>query len=223
MHLFRITALSALIASGFVSAQAAQVPAGTVLAEKQEIVRHIKDEPASLDPAKVVGLPEAQVARDLFEGLVNQGADGKPTPGVAQSWQTTDNKRYVFKLRENAKWSNGDPVTAYDFVYSWQRLVNPKTLSPFAWFAQMAGIANAEGIINGQVPVQKLGVAAPDSHTLVVQLNKPVPFFVNLLANFSLFPVPQKTIERYGNDWTKPENLVGNGAYAMQERVVNEK
>lgn len=223
MHLFRVTALAALIASGFVTAQAAQVPAGTLLADKQEIVRHIKDEPASLDPAKVVGLPEAQVARDLFEGLVNQGADGKPEPGVAQSWQTADNKRYVFKLRENAKWSNGEPVTAYDFVYSWQRLVDPKTLSPFAWFAQMAGIANADEIINGKVPVQKLGVTAPDSHTLVVQLNKPVPFFVNLLANFSLFPVPQKTIEKYGNDWTKPENLVGNGAFAMQERVVNEK
>lgn len=223
MHLFRVTALAALIASGFVTAQAAQVPAGTLLADKQEIVRHIKDEPASLDPAKVVGLPEAQVARDLFEGLVNQGADGKPEPGVAQSWQTADNKRYVFKLRENAKWSNGEPVTAYDFVYSWQRLVDPKTLSPFAWFAQMAGIANADEIINGKVPVQKLGVTAPDSHTLVVQLNKPVSFFVNLLANFSLFPVPQKTIEKYGNDWTKPENLVGNGAFAMQERVVNEK
>ena len=223
MHLFRVTALAALIASGFVTAQAAQVPAGTLLADKQEIVRHIKDEPASLDPAKVVGLPEAQVARDLFEGLVNQGADGKPEPGVAQSWQTADNKRYVFKLRENAKWSNGEPVTAYDFVYSWQRLVDPKTLSPFAWFAQMAGIANADGIISGKVPVQKLGVAAPDSQTLVVQLNKPVPFFVNLLANFSLFPVPQKTIEKYGNDWTKPENVVGNGAFAMQERVVNEK
>lgn len=223
MHLFRVTALAALIASGFVTAQAAQVPAGTLLADKQEIVRHIKDEPASLDPAKVVGLPEAQVARDLFEGLVNQGADGKPEPGVAQSWQTADNKRYVFKLRENAKWSNGEPVTAYDFVYSWQRLVDPKTLSPFAWFAQMAGIANADGIISGKVPVQKLGVAAPDSQTLVVQLNKPVPFFVNLLANFSLFPVPQKTVEKYGNDWTKPENVVGNGAFAMQERVVNEK
>ncbi|EHM41811.1 peptide ABC transporter substrate-binding protein [Hafnia alvei] len=223
MHLFRVTALAALIASGFVTAQAAQVPAGTLLADKQEIVRHIKDEPASLDPAKVVGLPEAQVARDLFEGLVNQGADGKPEPGVAQSWQTADNKRYVFKLRENAKWSNGEPVTAYDFVYSWQRLVDPKMLSPFAWFAQMAGIANADEIISGKVPVQKLGVTAPDSHTLVVQLNKPVPFFVNLLANFSLFPVPQKTIEKYGNDWTKPENLVGNGAFAMQELVVNEK
>ncbi|OFS09496.1 ABC transporter substrate-binding protein [Hafnia sp. HMSC23F03] len=223
MHLFRVTALAALIASGFVTAQAAQVPAGTLLADKQEIVRHIKDELASLDPAKVVGLPEAQVARDLFEGLVNQGADGKPEPGVAQSWQTADNKRYVFKLRENAKWSNGEPVTAYDFVYSWQRLVDPKTLSPFAWFAQMAGIANADEIISGKVPVQKLGVTAPDSHTLVVQLNKPVPFFVNLLANFSLFPVPQKTIEKYGNDWTKPENVVGNGAFAMQERVVNEK
>ncbi|MBW7984039.1 peptide ABC transporter substrate-binding protein [Enterobacillus tribolii] len=223
MQGFRLAALAALIGSGVMSVQAAVVPPGTQLADKQEIVRHIKDEPASLDPAKVVGLPEAQVVRDLFEGLVNQGADGQPLPGVAASWQSTDSKRYVFKLRENARWSNGEPVTAYDFVYSWQRLVDPKTLSPFAWFAQMAGIAKAQDIIDGKAPPSKLGVVAPDSHTLVVQLSKPVPYFVSLLANFSLYPVPQKIVEQYGNDWTKPEHLVGNGAFMMSARVVNEK
>lgn len=103
---------------------------GTTLAEKQEIVRHIKDEPASLDPIKAVGLPEAQLARDLFEGLVNQDANGKVIPGVATRWQTTDNQTYIFTLRKDARWSNGDPVTAKDFVYSWQRLVEPKVCLP---------------------------------------------------------------------------------------------
>ncbi|ALX95252.1 peptide ABC transporter substrate-binding protein [Serratia fonticola] len=220
---FRLTLCAVTISAGISGAMAAQVPPGTALAEKQEIVRHIKDEPASLDPIKAVGLPEAQVARDLFEGLVNQDAHGKVIPGVATRWQTSDNQTYIFTLRKDARWSNGDPVTAKDFVYSWQRLVDPKSLSPFAWFAQLAGIQNAEEIIAGKQPIDKLGVVAVDDHTLKVQLNKPVPYFVSLTANFSLFPVPKAVVEQYGNDWTKVGNLVGNGAFKLQERVVNEK
>ncbi|MBL5828717.1 peptide ABC transporter substrate-binding protein [Serratia fonticola] len=220
---FRLTLCAVTISAGISGAMAAQVPPGTALAEKQEIVRHIKDEPASLDPIKAVGLPEAQVARDLFEGLVNQDAHGKVIPGVATRWQTSDNQTYIFTLRKDARWSNGDPVTAKDFVYSWQRLVDPKSLSPFAWFAQLAGIQNAEEIIAGKLPIDKLGVVAVDDHTLKVQLNKPVPYFVSLTANFSLFPVPKAVVEQYGNDWTKVGNLVGNGAFKLQERVVNEK
>lgn len=219
----RMALCAVLVSTGINSAVAAEVPAGTVLADKQEIVRHIKDEPASLDPIKAVGLPEAQVARDLFEGLANQDANGKIIPGVATAWSTTDNQTYIFTLRKDARWSNGDPVTAKDFVYSWQRLVDPKSLSPFAWFAQLAGIQNAGDIVAGKQPVNQLGVSAVDDHTLKVQLDKPVPYFPSLTANFSLFPVPQAVVEKFGNDWTKVGNLVGNGAYQLQERVVNEK
>lgn len=95
-------------------------------------MRHIKDEPASLDPAKAVGLPEIQVIRDLFEGLVNQNEKGEIVPGVATQWKSNDNRIWTFTLRDNAQWADGTPVTAQDFVYSWQRLVDPKTLSPFA-------------------------------------------------------------------------------------------
>ncbi|MGL6020921.1 MAG: ABC transporter substrate-binding protein, partial [Gibbsiella quercinecans] len=218
----RMALCAVLVSTGINSAVAAEVPAGTVLADKQEIVRHIKDEPASLDPIKAVGLPEAQVARDLFEGLVNQDANGKIIPGVATAWSTTDNQTYIFTLRKDARWSNGDPVTAKDFVYSWQRLVDPRSLSPFAWFAQLAGIQNASDIVAGKQPVNQLGVSAVDDHTLKVQLDKPVPYFPSLTANFSLFPVPQAVVEKLGNDWTKVGNLVGNGAYQLQERVVNE-
>ena len=210
---FRLALCAAAIGACMSSAMAAQVPPGTALADKQEIVRHIKDEPASLDPIKAVGLPEAQLARDLFEGLVNQDANGKVIPGVATRWQTSDNQTYIFHLRKDARWSNGDPVTAKDFVYSWQRLVEPKNLSPFAWFAQLAGIQNAEQIISGKLPADRLGVSAPDDYTLKVQLDKPVPYFVSLTANFSLFPVNKAVVEKYGNDWTKVGNLVGNGAF----------
>ena len=84
------------------------------------------------------GLPEIQVIRDLFEGLVNQNEKGEIVPGVATQWKSNDNRIWTFTLRDNAKWADGTPVTAQDFVYSWQRLVDPKTLSPFAWFAALA-------------------------------------------------------------------------------------
>lgn len=204
-------------------AWAAQVPPGTTLAERQELVRHIKDEPATLDPAKVVGLPEIQVLRDLFEGLVNQNEKGELTPGVATRWQSNDNRIWTFTLRDNARWSDGSPVTAQDFVYSWQRLVDPKTTSPFAWFAALAGITNAQAIINGKMPPDRLGVSAIDAHTLKVQLDKPVPYFPNLTANVALYPVPKAVVERLGANWTRPGNLAGNGAFVLAERVVNEK
>ncbi|KAA1046899.1 ABC transporter substrate-binding protein [Pseudocitrobacter sp. 73] len=203
-------------------ALAAEVPAGTALAAKQELVRHIKDEPASLDPAKAVGLPEIQVIRDLFEGLVNQDEKGNIVPGVATRWQSNDHKIWTFTLRNNAKWSDGTPVTAEDFVYSWQRLVDPKTTSPFAWFAALAGINNAQAIIDGKAKPETLGVTAVDAHTLRIQLDKPLPWFVNLTANFSLYPVQKANVESDKN-WTRPGKLIGNGAYVLTDRVVNEK
>ncbi|WP_419177245.1 peptide ABC transporter substrate-binding protein [Providencia sneebia] len=201
----------------------AVIPAGTVLAKDQSVTRHLKDEPASLDPIKSVGLTEAQVMRDLFEGLVNQDNHGKPIPGVAQSWNTTDNKTWVFNLRPDAKWSNGEPVTAQDFVYSWRRLVSPENTSPFAWFGALAGINHAQDIIDGKVSPEQLGVEAIDEHTLKVVLDKPIPYFPSLTANFSLFPVHEQTIKNYGSDWIKVGNLVGNGAFTLADRVVNEK
>ena len=219
---FTLTCCAVLLSGLSTLAVAADVPAGTVLAKQQTLVRHIKDEPASLDPAKAVGLPEIQVIRDLFEGLVNQDANGNIIPGVATRWQTNDQRIWTFTLRNDAKWSDGTPVTAQDFVYSWQRLVDPKTTSPFAWFAALAGINNAQDIIDGKAKPDTLGVTAVDAHTLRVQLDKPLPWFVNLTANFSLFPVNKATVESDKN-WTRPGKLVGNGAYVLADRVVNEK
>lgn len=220
---FRMTLAAISLSSVITPAIAANPPAGAQLAEQQRIVRHIKDEPASLDPLKAVGLPEIQVIRDLFEGLTNQDAQGKIVPGVAQSWSSSDNKTWVFTLRNNARWSNGDPVTAQDFVYSWQRLVDPKNSSPFAWFAGLSGIENAAEITKGEMTPDKLGVVAQGKTQLKVTLDRPVPWFPALVANVALFPVPQKTIAQEGDSWTAPGKLVGNGAYQLSERVVNEK
>ncbi|MFP3521908.1 peptide ABC transporter substrate-binding protein [Pantoea sp. SIMBA_072] len=220
---FRMTLAAISLSSIITPAIAANPPAGAQLAEQQQIVRHIKDEPASLDPLKAVGLPEIQVIRDLFEGLTNQDAQGKIVPGVAQSWSSSDNKTWVFTLRNNARWSSGDPVTAQDFVYSWQRLVDPKNSSAFAWFAGLSGIQNAAAITKGEMTPDKLGVVAQSKNQLKVTLDRPVPWFPALVANVALFPVPQKIIAQQGDSWTSPGKLVGNGAYQLSERVVNEK
>ena len=220
---FRKTLAAVLIVGAISPVFAANVPSGAQLASTQEIVRHIKDEPASLDPMKAVGLPEIQVMRDLFEGLTNQDAHGKIVPGVAQSWSSNDNKTWVFTLRKDARWSNGEPVTAQDFVYSWQRLVEPKNSSPFAWFAALSGIENADAITKGQMSADKLGVTATDAMHLKVTLSRPVPWFPAMVANAAMYPVPQKVIEQNGDGWTSPGKLVGNGAYQLQDRVVNEK
>ncbi|UDJ84777.1 peptide ABC transporter substrate-binding protein [Kosakonia oryzae] len=217
------TLCCALWLCGFSSVSfAADVPPGTQLAATQEVVRHLKDEPASLDPAKAVGLPEIQVLRDLFEGLVNQDEKGNIIPGVASKWQSNDNRVWIFTLRDNARWSDGSPVTAEDFVYSWQRLVDPKMTSPFASFAALAGLANAQEITEGKATPDKLGVSAVDAHTLRVQLSRPVPWFPSLAASFALYPVQKANVES-GADWTRPGHLVGNGAFVLSDRVVNEK
>jgi len=220
---FRNPLTALIVASAVSPAFAANVPSGAQLASTQEIVRHIKDEPASLDPMKAVGLPEIQVMRDLFEGLTNQDAHGKIVPGVALSWSSNDNKTWMFTLRKDARWSNGEPVTAQDFVYSWQRLVEPKNSSPFAWFAALSGIENAEAITKGQMSADKLGVTATDATHLKVTLSRPVPWFPSMVANAAMYPVSKQVIEKEGDSWTSPGKLVGNGAYQLQDRVVNEK
>ncbi|SEQ44234.1 oligopeptide transport system substrate-binding protein [Rosenbergiella nectarea] len=193
------------------------------LATHQEIVRQIKDEPASLDPAQAVGLPEIPVLRDLFEGLTNQDEQGHPVPGVALNWKSSDQKVWLFTLRKDAKWSNGDPVTAKDFVYSWQRMVDPSTSSPYAWFPALAAIQNAAEITAGKKPLASLGVVAADDYHLRVTLSHPVAWFPVLTSSFALYPVPQKIVEQYGNQWTLPGHLVGNGAYRLDKHIVNER
>ncbi|EDK28412.1 ABC transporter substrate-binding protein [Vibrio chagasii] len=202
---------------------AAEVLAGTKLAEKQEIVRGNGTEVATIDPHKSSGVPESHVIRDLLEGLVNQDSDGNTIPGVAESWETTDNQTFTFHLRKDAKWSNGDPVTAQDFVYSWQRFVDPATASPYSWYMEFTKMANAKEIVEGKKDKSTLGVKAVDAHTLVVELETPVPYFVMMMGHTSTKPVHKATVEKYGDQWTKPEHFVGNGAYVLDQWVVNER
>ncbi|HHZ8493620.1 TPA: oligopeptide ABC transporter substrate-binding protein OppA [Enterobacter mori] len=212
--------LTALIAG---NARAADVPAGVQLAEKQTLVRNNGAEVQSLDPHKIEGVPESNVNRDLFEGLLVTDVDGHPAPGVAEKWENKDFKVWTFHLRKDAKWSDGTPVTAEDFVYSWQRLANPNTASPYASYLQYGHIANIDDIIAGKKPVTDLGVKAIDANTFEVTLSEPVPYFYKLLVHPSVSPVPKSAVEKFGEKWTQPANIVTNGAYKLKDWVVNER
>ncbi|CEJ66692.1 MULTISPECIES: oligopeptide ABC transporter substrate-binding protein OppA [Citrobacter] len=213
--------LTALIAGNV--ATAAVVPAGVQLAEKQTLVRNNGSEVQSLDPHKIEGVPESNINRDLFEGLLISDVDGKPSPGVADKWENKDFKVWTFHLRKDAKWSDGTPVTAQDFVYSWQRLANPNTASPYASYLQYGHIVNIDDIIAGKKPVTDLGVKAIDDHTFEVTLSEPVPYFYKLLVHSSLSPVPKAVVEKFGEKWTQPANIVSNGSYKLKDWVVNER
>ncbi|HBM9296463.1 oligopeptide ABC transporter substrate-binding protein OppA [Citrobacter freundii] len=213
--------LTALVAGNV--ATAAVVPSGVQLAEKQTLVRNNGSEVQSLDPHKIEGVPESNINRDLFEGLLISDVDGKPSPGVAEKWENKDFKVWTFHLRKDAKWSDGTPVTAQDFVYSWQRLANPNTASPYASYLQYGHIVNIDDIIAGKKPITDLGVKALDDHTFEVTLSEPVPYFYKLLVHSSVSPVPRAAVEKFGEKWTQPANIVTNGAYKLKDWVVNER
>ncbi|CDZ83247.1 oligopeptide ABC transporter substrate-binding protein [Citrobacter koseri] len=213
--------LTALIGGNV--AMAADVPAGVQLSDKQTLVRNNGSEVQSLDPHKIEGVPESNVSRDLFEGLLISDVEGHPSPGVAEKWENKDFKVWTFHLRKNAKWSDGTPVTAHDFVYSWQRLANPNTASPYASYLQYGHIANIDDIIAGKKPATDLGVKAIDDNTFEVTLSEPVPYFYKLLVHPSVSPVPKAAVEKFGEKWTQPANIVTNGAYKLKNWVVNER
>ena len=163
-------------------ALAATVPAGVKLHDTQELVRNNGSEPETLDPALASGVPANNVIRDLFEGLTAVDSSGKVVAGVAESWKQTDPQTWVFKLRKNAKWSNGDGVTAEDFVYGMRRFVDPATASKYA---STYGIflQNAKEIIDGKKPPAELGVKAIDAYTLEISTPFPAGFLPEVVSN----------------------------------------
>jgi oligopeptide transport system substrate-binding protein len=215
---FRVAALASILVLG--SAFAAHA--------EQVLHRGNGAEPETLDPHKATGVPEANILFDLHEGLLTLSDMSTPTPGVAEKWEISDDgKTYTFHLRANAKWSNGDPVTAEDFVYSLRRAVDPKTASEYAPILEP--IVNAKAITDGtEKDVTKLGVEAVDAHTLKISLTAPAPHILGVLSHSISAPVHKATVEKYGDQWTRPGNSVTNGAYRIvewtpQSQVVLEK
>lgn len=146
---------------------AADVPANTPLAPQQVFRYNNHSDPGTLDPQKVEENTAAQIVLDLFEGLVWMDGEGQVQPAQAERWEILDGgKRYIFHLRSGLQWSDGQPLTAEDFVLGWQRAVDPKTASPFAGYLAQAHINNAAAIVAGKADVTSLGVKATDDRTL---------------------------------------------------------
>ncbi|MDS7909029.1 ABC transporter substrate-binding protein [Klebsiella pasteurii] len=202
---------------------AAQVPPGTVLAEKQELVRNNGSEPSSLDPHKVESDVENNIISDLFEGLVSVSPTGEIEPRLAEKWENKDNTVWTFHLRPGVTWSDGTAITAQDIVWSWQRLVSPLTASPYASYPGNMHIVNGAEIAQGKKAPETLGVKALDDATLVVTLTQPNAAFLAMLAHPSLVPLDKVLISRYGDKWTKPEHMVTSGPYKLSQWVVNER
>ncbi|MCZ4271820.1 peptide ABC transporter substrate-binding protein [Maritalea porphyrae] len=216
------TLTMALMGSAF--AAATHPVTGETLAENQVLRMRLLDGIPSLDPQLMEDVTGFSFARDLFEGLLNQDADGNLVPGVAESWSANEtNDVYTFNLRHNAKWSNGDPVTAHDFVYAWQRSVDPELASPYSWYVDLMSLKNASQILSGDMDKSELGVRAVDDYTFEVSLTAPLPYFASMTVLATVFPVHKATIEAHGAEWTRPENMVSNGAYKLTEWVLKER
>ena len=178
-------------------------------------------DPESLDPHKTSTVYEANILRDLFMGLMVQDAKAEVQPGAAESYTVSaDGKTYTFKLRKGALWSDGSPVTADDFVFSWRRLVDPATAAEYAYM--LAPVVNAEDVTAGKKKPDELGVKAVDPETFEVMLNAPTPYFLEMLTHQATYPVSKASVEKLGSDFVKPGNLVSNGAYVLQEFVPND-
>jgi oligopeptide transport system substrate-binding protein len=179
-------------------------------------------DPGSLDPHKATTLIESNILDELFEGLVALDARGEIVPGVAESWTIDQGGTvYVFRLRADAKWSNGDLVVADDFVYAFRRLIAPGTGAPYA--SIFYTLKNAEKINKGELPVEFLGARALDNRTLEITVEQRTPYFVAQLAHMTAKPLHQRTIEAFGSDFVHAAHMVTNGPFMLQEFTPNEK
>lgn len=212
--------------------------AGGARLDKADFTFNNATEVSTLDPARVTGTPEGRVIRCIFEGLtVKHPKTLEPMPGMAESWEISeDGLTYTFNIRRGAVWTNGDPVTAHDFVFSWERFLNPMTAAEYAyqlWYVNGAKEYTTEVDENGN-PLNDfatVGIKAQDDYTLVVTLTNPTPFFMDLMGFYPLFPVNKRNLEeaqaRWPEDWEikwlQPENIVTNGPFTVEYRRVNDR
>ncbi|MBL6756860.1 MAG: peptide ABC transporter substrate-binding protein [Planctomycetes bacterium] len=205
--------------------------------EPADFVFNNGTEVQTLDPATVTGVPEGRAIRMLFEGLlVSHPETLEPLPGVAERWEVSeDGLEYTFHLRRDALWSNGDPVTAEDFMWSFERFLDPQTAAEYAymlWYVEGAEAFTTE-VEDGKAVhgFDTVGITAPDEYTIRFRLKAPTPFFLELMAFYPMFPVNRRNIEeakerfpdRWQQQWLRPENIVCNGPYVVEFRRVNDR
>lgn len=179
-------------------------------------------DPETLDPHRSSTVAEAHILRDLYEGLLTYDNHGSIIPGVATAWRVSDAAlTYTFTLRPEARWSNGDPVVAGDFVFALSRILAPATAAKYA--EVLYPLLHARAVNQGDMPAEALGVAAPDPATLVIRLEQPTPYLLELLTHQTALPVHPASVARYGDGFTRPGFLVSNGAYSLVDVVPNDR
>ena len=183
------------------------------LANAATINIHNGGDPTSLDPHKLSGDWENRIAGDIFEGLVTEDSAAEPIPAQAEKWTVSDDGLvYTFSLRDDIQWSDGKPVTAGDFVFAFQRLMNPDTAAEYAYLQYP--IKNAEAINGGDITdLNELGVKALDDKTVEITLESPTPYFIGALTHYTAYPLPEHVVEAAGADWVKIGTIVTNGPY----------
>ena len=226
MRIGALTIAAVFLVCGFTKGQTAECVGnqgviigghtGKELSPVQVFRKNNGTEPGTLDPHRAEGVPASNILRDLFEGLVMEDPSGRYIPGAAESWTLSqDAKTYTFKMRENGKWSNGDKVTAEDFVYGLRRSVDPATLSNYS--SMLYPIKNARDIVFGKMDPEALGVRSEGPQTLIIQLEEPTPYFLSLLTHATTYAAHRPTVEKFSVQFTRPGNLVGNGAFKLRE------
>lgn len=171
-------------------------PRGVQPIDEHTIRYVIEQEPSTLDPAKSTTSPEATVQLQLFDGLVRLNDESEPEAALAKNWDISDDGReYTFHLRPNLKWSNGEPLTAYDFEYAWKRVLDPEVHADNAYMLYV--LKNGEAFNTGKATAEEVGVKATDEDTLVVTLENPTAYFLKLLASHSYYPVSKKAVEAH--------------------------
>lgn len=196
-----------------------------IYSDKGQVFRKvIPQDISSLDSALVTDTVSFDLFNQVYEGLYTLDKNDKAQPGVAKEMPKKSNggKTLTIKLRKDAKWSNGDPVTAQDFVFAWKRVVNPDTASEYAYI--MYDLKNAEDINMGKKDVDKLGVKALDDHTLKIELNKPIPYINEMLAFGTYLPQKEKVVKKHGEQYaTTADKTVFNGPFKVQDWKVEDK
>jgi|HubBroStandDraft_1064217.scaffolds.fasta_scaffold00061_32 oligopeptide transport system substrate-binding protein len=187
------------------------------LAESQVLRLGNQTEPGTMDPQLSEGIQDSNIERDLYEGLVTHDKEAKVVPGAAESWSISpDGLVYTFKLRADGKWSNGDPITAEDFVWTWRRAVDPATGSKYSFL--YSPIKNAEDIVAGAIKdPTALGVRAVDPLTFEVTLKAPTGYFLGAICHHMFMPLDRANVEKFGSQFTRAGNLVSNGAFQLKE------
>ncbi|MFK7891838.1 MAG: peptide ABC transporter substrate-binding protein, partial [Granulosicoccus sp.] len=202
-----------MLKSRFVFTAAVCIAMLCATAQAAVINIHNGGDPASLDPHKISGDWENRIVGDIFEGLVTEDAAAEPIPGQATDWTVSDDGLvYTFNLREGITWTDGEPVTASDFVFAFQRLMDPATAAQYAYLQYT--IKNAEAINAGDMTdISALGVEALDDSTLQITLERPTPYFLGALTHYTAYPLPEHLVEEKGDEWVRIENIATNGAY----------